>query len=368
MKQQSHIKLKEIIYEITGKCLNACKYCGSKDVWNEEIDEDKIKKIAGAICEFPPNEINISGGDATLVSYDTHKQIVEDFRKKNVLCKILINPKSLTNDRVYDILQLYDAIGMSISTSEELGIFRERKSNINKYNLNSKITVISNFNITNIFSYEKIESTIKTHNYIWQIQYTVYKDSDNEKALYNNEEALNDFKCKIANSIKSGLKIVIADNANSGRCSAGLYSIGILSNGNVIGCLSYRSWLDKVEEEYVEGNILQVPLKDIWEQGFENQRFGEFMSCKEHCKNKCVDSFTKEDFNFSRQEIEKMINDAIDKKLPFPIITYPPTPPSNPPITVYYGVSVYAVWTEPYTTTITTASDSGISDKDFIVL
>lgn len=42
-------------------------------------------------------------------------------------------------------------------------------------------------------------------------------------------------------------------------CSAGFLTIGIEANGNVKGCLSLQS------EKYVEGNVLERPLREIWE-------------------------------------------------------------------------------------------------------
>ena len=104
MTQSSHLKLKEIIWEITGKCDNKCPYCGSKEVWNEEIDEYAIRKIASRICEYPPGEINISGGDPLLVPFEIHRDIVEAFKEKGIQCKILINPKTFINNSFYSFI------------------------------------------------------------------------------------------------------------------------------------------------------------------------------------------------------------------------------------------------------------------------
>lgn len=42
-------------------------------------------------------------------------------------------------------------------------------------------------------------------------------------------------------------------------CSAGLYSFGILHNGEILGCTSIR------DREFVEGSIRKRPLREIWE-------------------------------------------------------------------------------------------------------
>ncbi|MFO8052318.1 MAG: SPASM domain-containing protein [Thermoplasmatota archaeon] len=42
-------------------------------------------------------------------------------------------------------------------------------------------------------------------------------------------------------------------------CTAGLRSIGITSNGGIVGCLSMGN------EDHIEGNIRERSLKEIWE-------------------------------------------------------------------------------------------------------
>lgn len=46
-------------------------------------------------------------------------------------------------------------------------------------------------------------------------------------------------------------------------CPAGCSVIGIESNGNIKGCLSLPSSMEKVDA-FVEGNVRQTPLRDIW--------------------------------------------------------------------------------------------------------
>jgi len=135
----------------------------------------------------------------------------------------------------------------------------------------------------------------------------MYEDAENPVAIYNNEKALGFFSSQISKSISNGVKILVADNANCGSCSAGLHSIGILCDGDVVPCLSMRSWVDI--NSVVVGNILgedwqepgspldesafkqykENPLKYIWEKRFDKYRFESFKCCKDHCKNKCVE-------------------------------------------------------------------------------
>ena len=57
-----------------------------------------------------------------------------------------------------------------------------------------------------------------------------------------------------------------------------------------------------------------------------------------------------------------MIDEAIDKKMPIPFVTWPSDNP-NKPITVYYGVYAYAVWSDSDPNyTITSTSDGTLFD------
>jgi len=326
--QNSHLKLQEIIWEITGRCENRCEYCGSKEAWNVPIDTKKIIKIAKNIAKSPPSEIDISGGDPLLVDMETHEIITNILKDKKVKCKILLNPKSLVNKNVVNSnnilkLGLYDWIGISINTQDELALIQHARF----VNFLKKSTIISNFNLQNIFLYNEIEEFVKKNNLMWQIQYTMYKDPNDPLALYNNEKALAFFSSQVSNSLANGLRVLIADNANCGSCGAGLNSIGILYNGDVVPCLSMRSWMDI--KDAVVGNILKEdwkengyvthekyetyeenPLKYIWKNRFNKYRFESFECCKDKCKNKCVEikivgNKLSEDFDILKKELNK---------------------------------------------------------------
>jgi MoaA/NifB/PqqE/SkfB family radical SAM enzyme len=320
-----NLKLKEIIWEITGQCKNGCSYCGSKEVWNEPIDIRKIKAICDKIAEYPPEEIDISGGDPTLVPIEMHKYIVTTL--KNTKCKILLNLKSLDQrdnpQEVFDILSLYSHIGISINTREDVEIYK-------KYNVSSfKHTIITNFNIANMFLFNSIASAIG--NTIWQIQFTVYNDSDNELALYNNPEALIQMQSYLDKC--SNQNIVIADNANNGECTAGLNTLGILSDGSVVPCLSMRSWCNKIGHE-VEGSLYpNTSLKHLWMNGFQEQRFGTVRSCKDHCKKQIL---WKNRFGNIVTAVYAAYANPIGEGVPY-------VDPRS------YQVTVYAVTTQPPT-------------------
>jgi MoaA/NifB/PqqE/SkfB family radical SAM enzyme len=344
------LQLKEIIWEITGKCKNGCKYCGSKDVSDVIINESNIIRIASLIALYPPKEINISGGDPLLVSLETHKRVVKILKDSNVRRKIIINPLSFKHENLtecLEILKLYDHIGISINSKDEMIAFEKYCTQLM---IKHNCTIISNFNLQNLFDYEQIEKFVTDKNFIWQIQFTMFNDHCHYPlALYNpqNASALYSLSEKIRKSIKSGMRIVIADNANPGGCSAGIHSLGILYNGDVVPCLSMRSWKFSLKHSIVE-NVLSFgeysfgeyelnPLKTIWIEKFNKYRFNSFRCCKDQCNRKIIDTssieITKHDAD--RENMNNYLEELQRTILPV-----------QKPIRVEPGVMMYGVVSE----------------------
>lgn len=325
----SQLKLKEIIWEITGKCNNGCEYCGSKDIKGEHPTNTQIKNIALEISNYLEHgEINISGGDPLLIDLDVHKFINNEFKRKKNKIKILINPKSfyfegnLLKDRLlikyFQIISLYDLVGVSINTEQEL--FFLKNLNLKKENK----VIVTNFNLKNIWEYDILENFVKEENLTWQIQYTMGGIEDN--TLYNNESACKYMFGRIESSMRRGTKIILADNINEGKCSAGIESLGVLNNGDVVPCLSMRSW-DKDIKKKIQGNLLKDNLKDIWEEKFKENRFGNFVCCKDICNK----PFKKE-----KEYFHKSLENFETPKTIFPSIKE-----SDYPRTMVYGINFY---------------------------
>lgn len=356
--QTPHIKLKEIIWEITSECHNGCKYCGSKLVRNEKTSVEDIYEIAKAIAKYPPEQIDISGGDPLILSISTHEEVLRILREKNIICKILVNPKSIgdsSNSAAFEILEKYDWTGISINTKEELSIAKKALEVPDGFH---KYTVITNFNIQNLYNFDLIEEFVKTQDKMWTIQFTVYDDPNNPLALYNteNEDAFNLLKEKVENS---DANIILSDNIrNDSTCSAGHYSIGITSVGYVIPCLSMRSWASI--DLFSSRNLFKIPLEEIWKNEFKEQRFGCFKCCKDACGNKFLQQKSikykskDEDVPTIKENINLgKLNDFIEKtikEIKYPKrkdmttimygVAYPSYPPIdlNPPIVMMYGV------------------------------
>lgn len=337
--QEPLVKLKEIIWEITDTCWNNCEYCGSKDTLNIiNPSMATICDIARDIAEYPPEAIDISGGDPLRVDLDTHMYVTDILKAKKVKVKILVNPISLTEDSNSKLV-LYDWIGVSVNTDGELDLLKSKwKDRIPGY-VKARCTIISNFNLTNFFTYSKIEEFVRANSLSWQIQYTMY-DKPHRDALYSNPEALELFFAKVTNSKNIGTKIIVADNMNSGKCSAGMYSCGILADGSVATCLSVRSWGSK-DDRFIVGNLKDNSLKDIWVKGFSDFRCSEFKCCKDICKAPYVPAPTITTFPDQRITIKPR-----PWQEPIVMMYAVQEQPYNPNMTFVYGVTTD--WTREY--------------------
>jgi MoaA/NifB/PqqE/SkfB family radical SAM enzyme len=282
--QEPSLKLKEIIYEITDNCYQNCSYCGSKDHINKtKIDGSRINNIVTTIANYPPEEINISGGNPLLVDYTIHESLVTKLKAKGVKCKLIINPFNISIDTDFDIIKLYDWVGISINNRHEvesLPLVMAMEGSIQ--DIRNKFTVITNFNISNIFDFGLIEKFVIDNDIIWQIQYTMYTEDNYKQAIYANSTSDSYLRQLISNSKAN---IVLGDNMNpKTKCTAGVHSLGICANGYVIPCLSMVSWMttEQLNNSY-QGNLSITSLQDIWENQFKDYRFKCFNSCKEHC-------------------------------------------------------------------------------------
>lgn len=326
--QLPHNKLNEVLYEITSSCHNGCDYCGSKEERNKDIDTTNIKAIVNSIAEYlKDGEINITGGDPLLLPIDIHKYVVDTLQSRNNKVKILINLKSYKNSikntsLFNDILSLYDLIGVSVNDKEE--IFMLSKLPLSK----DKHTIITNFNLNNIWEYDSIETIVKNNDLTWQVQYTMYKE-EGKASLYDNPIAKEHLFNKLNASFKNKVKILLADNINSGKCSAGRHSCGITFDGYITPCLSFRSWNKDMD---YQGNILTSSLQTIWETKFQSYRFCDFTCCKDICNSPF------------KIEVQTMLDlfkpsNPLPKDMPdYPNFPYHPFPA---PHVVLYGVTTY---------------------------
>lgn len=265
------LKLNEIVWEITNKCDNQCHYCGSRHITNNPTVIDH-KKIIDAIAEYPPNTLDVSGGDPLLVDYGIHQYLREKLR--TVSCHIVINPLSLRYKlHKAKIVNLYNRVGVSLNTEEEIRAFGDVSDKIS-----APITFITNFSLLNLYLVDSLSLTVG--NSPWQVQFTM--SDDPYITIHDKPKALEMLNAALGKRRQHGWPVVVADNANHGECKAGINSMGILYNGLVVPCLSMRSWCKELTTE-IQGDLNKEDLKTIWTTKFESRRFDDCRCCKDFC-------------------------------------------------------------------------------------
>lgn len=351
--KQAHNFLSEIIWELTLKCNKNCDYCGSKEYLNKLENYNDALNIALEIIKYPPEEITLSGGEPILHPY--FEEIVNILHSAGIKVKVLTNGTLLDDQYSFDINKL-TAVGLSINTKKDLEIFSQYPASINSSE--NKITIITNFGNHNIFSFEKLYTAIKDRfpNFTWQIQLTMgdkYQlNNEGINFLYKQIQEVSNTPLNLSPILQSDNgKIVLADNLQlEHQCSAGKNSLGILYNGDIVNCLSMRSWCKA--KDIVQGNLLKDSLETIWKTKFIENRFGKLFCCRdciEYPNFEPIENKNEPTKEYLFEELEKEI-ERFEKKNNRKIVTlYGVTKPD-----IYiYGVSpnepiitMYAVWTE----------------------
>lgn len=344
------IKLKEIIWEITPKCNKNCDYCGSKNILNSKpLRDSRLELIAENIIEYGVGEVTLSGGEPGTLNSNILLNIINMLKKGGVKVKAVTNSLLFNYQNIIDSL---DAVGLSVNTEDDIQNLRNFANDykdgymgedifvINK----NKTTAITNFGTHNIFYFDKIvnflyDKEIKT----WQIQLTMGKyqlNSEGIKYLWD----------KIEKERTDNFTIVLADNLQSEHeCTAGIASCGISYKGEIIGCLSERSW-NSGNFRNIYGLILEGKndLKNIWEKEFKDCRFSDRCSCRSKIEYpKIIKRIDPINTKFKEIDINKRAFEPLEFPNQPRVVAYGVIPNQ----TLVYGVSspsimAYAVWTD----------------------
>ena len=291
----SNLKLRDVMWELTPRCNKNCEYCGSSDVMNKqkELSKETYDSIVEKIIAYPPEELTLTGGEPTICS--CFDEVVDKLSSK-MRVKVVSNGTIFSKDT--SILNKISQIGYSVNTELEMENFNNNIlptwKDMFLIELPKKITMITNFGIHNIWSFDSLfKFFIQSEFSVWQIQLTMGKYQLNDTGLdhlkskiagYNDGRFETLFSPSIAKGTRSNkCLIVLSDNLQEEHtCNAGMNSCSITYDGLVIPCLSERSWRKELR---VNGDLKSDTLENIWEHSFRDQRFkGICESCRECIK------------------------------------------------------------------------------------
>ncbi len=275
-----------VVWEITFACNMRCLHCGTAAGKRraDELTTDEGLKLIDELAEMGTDNIALSGGEP-LMREDWlvfAKRIKERKMKPLLVTNGLLLTEAVANDMASVPMT---NVGVSFDGTEKThNYIRQRedsfKGAVSALKQLSKrkghnfcaVTQVSNINLGELDDIYNILVDIGCPE--WRVQLCTstgrMKDS-NELVL-----RLADYPKMISKLIeikerKNGLHLDVGENIGYfGQlgtklweggvymgCYAGTRVVGIESNGNVKGCLS-------MQEEFVEGNIREKSLKEIW--------------------------------------------------------------------------------------------------------
>jgi len=302
------------VWELTLTCNMRCLHCGSYagSARGDELSLERALKLVDEMVDLGLERITLSGGEP-LRRKDWHV-IAERLIKKGVLTGIISNGWFI-EENIDKIAKLdWDVVAMSLDGLRRThDAFRRTPGSYNRilsaYRALGKkgietacITCVSQYNFHEL---DAIHDVLLSHGVSsWQVQplFVGGRTREYEESMMLDIKGLYEVAKFIARKRKvSPINIFPADGVGYYSrfedairpegwpgCQAGLRVIGVEANGNIKGCLSlYPESRDK--NPFVEGNIKEKSLREIWENpdGFAyNRKFKDEMAegfCKE-CK------------------------------------------------------------------------------------
>jgi len=275
-----------VVWEITFACNMRCLHCGTAAGKRrpDELTTDEALRLADELAELGAVDITLSGGEP-LMRKDW-AQIAERIRDNGMHHYIITNGWSVTPETVDEFARVnFYNVGVSFDGVKKThNYIRQREESydkvLNAFDLMAAhdgvrkfcaLTQVSNINLDEL---DEIHDILVDHGVPqWRIQMTTCTGRMAEHAnLVMSLDNFPRFVDKVIElkkdksiDIDVGENIgyygcqgmMLQDNNPYFGCFAGTRGVGIESNGNIKGCLS-------MPEEFVEGNIRDSSLTEIW--------------------------------------------------------------------------------------------------------
>ena len=278
-------KLKSCVWEITLACCFSCAYCGScgGKARENELSTLECLGVAHQLADLGCRRVSLIGGEVFMRR--DWEQIVRALTSRGIKVCIITNGFTMT-DRIITALKSanIESVAVSVDGPEDVhDAFRQQGSYKRAFEAidvlcrhGIPVSVISARRADNYKRLPEFYETLKNYPiFAWQLQACSPMGNAKKNGVEVAFDAgyVIDFVAK--NLRNSPFSMGCADNigyftenepllrgrngACFGGCGAGLDSIGIDSIGNVRGCESMY------DDHFIEGNLRQRSLRDIWE-------------------------------------------------------------------------------------------------------
>lgn len=270
----SILKLNEVLWEITPECDKGCSFCGSKDILDKKpLGNKLLKNVAKQLADYGVKEVTLTGGEPGILAEnepELFSDIVKILLEGGVKVKAVTYGTLVEQDVMSKIGDDFDVIGFSVNTPADVKYIEELGSSKKKYDF-SRHTMITNFGTHNIWNFDELAECAEMFK-CWQIQLTMGENMLNADGIKYLRSKISE--CDLPNN---DTIIALADNLQlCHECTAGIRSCSITYNGDVVSCLSERSY-GGIQKVY--GSIIKESLSDIWENEFKDVRFKDCRKC-----------------------------------------------------------------------------------------
>lgn len=295
----------QVVWELTLACNLNCRHCGSRagTPRPDELTGPEALRLCKDLADLGTRRVTLGGGEPTL--REDWPLITEALVSRGIRVNLLSNGRTwnrtlarrgklfglesvafsldgceVTHEYIRRVPGQFEALLQAIDETVAEGL---------------RVGVVTQLNRKNLAELEELGRILEAHGVAnWQLQLGTPSGNMADHAdLVLDPKDMLDMIPRIARLRKAGgrPRIHVGDNIGyygpyeqdlrdqGGAipfwigCRAGLTVLGIESNGNIKGCLSLPSERNE-EDRFVEGNIRQRSLKDIWEDpdGFAYNR------------------------------------------------------------------------------------------------
>jgi len=297
------------VWEITLACNLNCIHCGSAagKKRSDELSIEEAFDLCKALKEIDCKGVALMGGEPLLRSDwpEISKRIHELGMELSIITNGWLGQNDEVTQQIVDISP--ECIAVSLDGGEASvhdmirgvdGSFKRATAALERYaSLGLPTTAITTVHKLNLNQLVTIRDYLRKIGVAWQIQMATPFGRLERKHVISPEEYYS-VAMFIASTRKLYSKeILVAGSHDMGYfsdilpelqvkdwqgCQAGISTLGIQSNGNILGCLA-------LGDDFVEGNVRDRPLPEIWydEASFAYSRHYKKEDMKAHC-SRCI--------------------------------------------------------------------------------
>jgi radical SAM protein with 4Fe4S-binding SPASM domain len=297
-----------ILWDCTRKCNLQCEHCGAtKETYNRELSFDEIKKVISDIAEMKTQMFSVTGGEPFM-----RRDLLDVLgfaHSQGLKTGIATNGFFIDKPMAQKIMEIgIDSIQISLDGLENThntirGNDQSFKRAINALRFLQELeipilSVATTLTKSNVNELEKLwELLVDIQVKSWRISVImpIGRAETKNRFLLNDSELHRVFTFAADNH--KPINILIGENLpflaqyeekirdEPFLCPVGITACCIGVNGNVRGCPEQPE-----TPNFIEGNILQNSIDNIWQHGFKKYRFNELLSIDKTCK-KCIKKF-----------------------------------------------------------------------------